>query len=34
MLDLDGKTAVIASRDIQKAEPVAFIPDKLLTTCE
>ena len=33
MLGLD-QTMVIASRDIHKAEPVCFIPEKLITTVE
>ena len=33
MLGLD-QTMVMASRDIHKAEPVCFIPEKLITTAE
>jgi len=33
MLTLD-QTMVLATRDIHKAEPVCFIPEKLITTVE
>jgi|TARA_B110000285_G_scaffold95078_1_gene108487 hypothetical protein len=28
------QTMVLATRDIHKTEPICFIPEKLITTCE